>query len=251
MRRLFALLRSLAIYYGKPGSRRRLREHYAPFVSPGGLAIDVGAHVGNRTRAFVTLGARVVAVEPQADLVRFLKRAFRRAANVTVVGAALGAEERDVELYLSPGNLTVSTTSSEWAERAAEHPGWEGVEFSASATVHQTTLDALIARFGEPDFVKIDVENSEDEVLAGLSHPVRALSFEFLPADRDVAFRCLMRLEHLATAAGVRYEYNVSLTEELRLVMPQRWWTVAELQEYLGEIPADGPSGDIYARLSP
>ena len=33
------------------------------------LAFDVGSHAGNRVRAFRRLGARVVAVEPQPDLV--------------------------------------------------------------------------------------------------------------------------------------------------------------------------------------
>jgi hypothetical protein len=78
---------------------------------------------------------------------------------------------------------------------------------------------------------------------------VPALSCEFLPADRDVAFHAVIRLEHLAARFGVEYEYNFVLGESLRLVLPNRWWSAAELNEYLSEIPGDGPSGDIYARL--
>jgi len=162
---------------------------------------------------------------------------------------ALGQEEREVRLHLAPGNLTVATTSEDWANQAAEHPGWEGVVFTASTSVRQTTLDALIERYGVPDFVKIDVEGSEDAVLAGLSQPLPAVSYEFLPADRDVAYHATLRLEHLAGQHGVTYEYNFSLGEELRLVMTDRWWSAAELQEYLAEIPDDGPSGDVYARI--
>jgi FkbM family methyltransferase len=250
---MFPLLRSLAIYYGRPGRLRRLKEHYAPFVPPGGLAFDAGAHVGNRSRAFRALGARVVAIEPQPGLVRFLRRIFRTAIDsggVFVEERALGAEETEVELHLAPGNLTVATTSEDWATHAVEHPGWEQVMFTASITVRQTTLDALIRHYGVPDFVKIDVEGSEDTVLAGLSRPLPAVSYEFLPADRDVAYHATLRLEHLAAENGVTYEYNFSLGEELRLVMTDRWWNVAELQNYLSEIPDDGPSGDIYARLA-
>lgn len=249
---MFPLLRSLAIYYGRPGRTRQLKQHYAPFVPQGGLAFDAGAHVGNRSRAFLALGARVVAIEPQPRLARFLRRIFRTAISrgaVVVEERALGAEETEVELHLAPGNLTVATTSQEWASHAAEHPGWEDVMFTASTTVTQTTLDALIQRYGVPDFVKIDVEGSEDTVLAGLSQPLPAVSYEFLPADRDVAYHATLRLEHLAVQGGVTYEYNFSLGEELRLVMTDRWWSAAELQEYLSEIPANGPSGDIYARI--
>ena len=247
----FAMLRSLLIYYARPGRGARLREHYATWIPAGGLAFDIGAHVGNRTRAFAACGARVVAVEPQSSLARLLRRLYGRSGRVTVEECALGAEETEVELHMSPGNLTVATTSADWAARAAEQPGWEGVEFSATRTVTQRTLDALIAEHGVPDFVKIDVEGSEDDVLAGLSRPLPALSYEFLPADRDAAYHATVRLEFLASEAGGRYEYNFSLGEELRLVMTDRWWSAQELQDYLAEIPADGPSGDVYARYVP
>lgn len=213
--------------------------------------MDIGAHVGSRTRAFVSLGSRVVAVEPQPELAVLLRRFFRREDQVTVEDCALGADEGEIDLYGTPGNLTVTTTSADWAARAPGLPGWERVSFAPTGRVRQSTLDALIERYGRPDFIKIDVEGSEDTVLAGLSKPVPALSYEFLPADRDVAYHATVRLEHLAREHGGSWEYNFSLGEELRLVMPGRWWNATELQAYLSEIPDDGPSGDIYARYAP
>ena len=44
-----------------------------------------------------------------------------------------------------------------------------------------TTLDTLVAEYGEPAFCKIDVEGFEVEALKGLSRPLRALSFEYGP----------------------------------------------------------------------
>ncbi len=109
-------------------------------------------------------------------------------------------------------------------------------------------MDTLIETHGAPRFAAIDVEGREADVLAGLSSPLEALSFEFLPVDRDVAYHSVLRLEHIAGQHGGRYEYNFSLEDEFRLVLPSRWWNARELQEYLEEIPKDGPSGDIYAR---
>ena len=70
-----------------------------------------------------------------------------------------------------------------------------------------------------PRFVKIDVEGHEVEVLAGLSQPVPALSFECVPAVRDVALGCIDRLEALAGEGC--YLYGVSLGERLRLLRPE------------------------------
>ena len=66
-----------------------MRRFYRPFVPAGGLAFDIGAHTGNRLHAFLALGARVVAVEPQPELVARLERRFGKevaAFNVTVFG---------------------------------------------------------------------------------------------------------------------------------------------------------------------
>ncbi len=251
IRRFFGLARSLVIYYVRPRRQRRLQHHYRPFITPGRLVFDIGAHVGDRSRAFAALGARVVAVEPQAGPQRVLRAVLRNVPDVTVDHRAVGATEGTTVLYTAPTNPTIASTSTEWVERASELPGWKNHPFTSSVSVEQVRLDLLIEEYGTPDFVKIDVEGSEADVLAGLSVPLSALSFEFLPADREVTFHCLLRLEHLANVAGGTYRYNFSIGEELRLVLSDQWWTKDELQAYLSEIPADGPSGDVYARYSP
>lgn len=58
-----------------PDDAARL-EFYSQFIHPGDLVFDVGANVGNRTKIFLRLGARVVAFEPQASCARVLQRAL-------------------------------------------------------------------------------------------------------------------------------------------------------------------------------
>lgn len=229
------------MYYGIPLRARRLRRFYSQFVTRGSLCFDVGAHAGNRVRCWRQLGAQVVAVEPQPDFVRVLKWLYGRDPHVDIVPVALGRAPGHAEIYVSERTPTVTTLSRDWVEGVSRDPRFAGVAWSPGRRVALATLDQLIQRFGEPAFVKIDVEGFEAEVLAGLSTPVRALSFEYLPAARAVALECIDRL----TALG-RYRYNFSPGETHRLAEP-RWRDAATMRAWLASLPPDSPSGDVYA----
>ena len=56
--RVYGLLRSLWIYYGQVSRQPKLKQLYGHFIAPGDLAFDIGAHVGDRTRCWASLGAR-------------------------------------------------------------------------------------------------------------------------------------------------------------------------------------------------
>jgi FkbM family methyltransferase len=244
--RQLGLLRSLLVYRAIPWRGLQLRRFYRRFVPAGGLAFDVGAHAGNRVAAFRALGARVVALEPQPDFVRLLQRRFGADSQVTVLPLALGREPGQARLLASARTPTVSTLSADFVRRAGAVASFEGVRWAPGPLVQVDTLDALIARHGRPDFVKIDVEGFELEVLLGLSQPLPALSFEFLPAVRDVALGCINRLEALAAAGGPRYCYAVSLGESQRLLQPEGL-TAAGMRDWLQALPATAPSGDVHA----
>ena len=239
--RAAGIARSLAVYYGIPFRARRLAQLYAPFLAPGALAFDVGAHAGNRVRAFRRLGARVVAVEPQPDFVRVLQALYGRDPAVAIVAAAVGAAPGEARVLVSERTPTVTTLSADWARRVAADPSFRGVSWAPGARVPVTTLDALVAAHGRPDFVKLDVEGSEADALAGLSAPVPALSFEYLAAARELALACIDRLATLG-----RYEFNWSPGERQRLAS-LRWLEPDAIRAVLRELAAG--SGDVYARL--
>jgi FkbM family methyltransferase len=212
IRTSLGLLRSLAIYYGKPFNRRRLKRFYGQFVKPGDLCFDLGAHLGNRSDAFLRLGAQVVAVEPQPSCVQFLQFWFGKKSSFTLVEQAVGAQEGSLPLHVSALTPTVTTLADrQWQDIIDKDTSFK-VIWDKAIEVPVTTLDQLIASYGLPDFTKFDIENYELEALQGLTQPLPSLSFEYYPATIDRACQCIDRLESLG-----RYRYNWSFGESQKL----------------------------------
>ncbi|MEM9341788.1 MAG: FkbM family methyltransferase [Pseudomonadota bacterium] len=214
----------------------------ASFVRPGALAFDIGAHLGDRTASFRRLGARVVAVEPQPAVFRALRLLHGSDPGVHLLAAAVGAEPGEMEMFVNTANPTVSTVAEDLVTSARHAKGWSDQVWDRVITTPVLTLDQLIASHGRPDFVKIDVEGFEAEVLRGLSQPLPAMSFEFTTLQRAVAVEALQVLERLE-----HYECNYSTGEAHDLLLPD-WVSPSAMADIVTSIPEDANSGDIYAR---
>ncbi|MBP1464218.1 FkbM family methyltransferase [Candidatus Chloroploca sp. M-50] len=224
--------------------KQRMCRFYSQFIPCNGLCFDIGANVGHRTACFLRLQAQVVAVEPLAEQAAVLYRRWSANPKLTVLEAALGSCETTAILRVcTPSSF--SSLSAPWLEitdRTARFPSRKVVE---DRLVPVTTLDKLIDRFGVPDFIKIDVEGGELEVLGGLSRLVPALSFEYHLLTPQQIGTCLKRLLEIGPLI-----VNYSRGESMVLAM-EEWVEVNQLLDHLISSAEKNPRGwgDVYVRF--
>jgi len=225
-------------------SHRRLMRavrFYRQFIKPGMVCFDVGANVGNRTEAFLRLGARVVAVEPQPSCARILVEKFGKNPNFTLIQRALGRCCGENEMFLSSAH-TLSSMSREWIENVQRLRLFPDCSWDNKITVETTTLDSLIECYGSPDLLKIDVEGFEYDVLLGLSSPVHVISLEYtLGALQPL----IESVHHLESLGPISFDYSEG--ETMKLAMRQ--WVAGERIVDILSASRGCPSGDIYGRF--
>ncbi len=240
--RMVGLSRSLLIYYGQPWQRRKLQNFYKQFVKPGDLVFDIGAHVGSRSRTLLSLGASVVALEPQADFAALIERTLRH-KKLVLLRQAVGREPGSINLHISSRHPTVTTTSASWISSVKDSSGFQQVSWDRVERVEVTTLDQLIESHGLPAFCKIDVEGAEADILRGLSQPIRTIAFEYVPAAMVVAHEAVEELRRLGA-----YRFNRTVGEDHRFVH-EVWLSPEEMLAELTSLENSARSGDVYARL--
>lgn len=148
-----------------PEVQEQMWEWFAP-----GLAFDIGANDGQSVEEMLNRGAtRVIALEPAEESYARLRANWSGDDRAVLFNIAAGAQ---------PGALVLSARCWPLAasgQLVARHmPDMPLVRFSEwwdgpgeDRTVPCTTLDILAKQYGLPDFVKVDTEGSEEQVLAG------------------------------------------------------------------------------------
>lgn len=146
--------------------------HIKPECPPP-LFFDVGAWVGPYALSAGRLGARVVAVEPDPAARSILEQniyanAAQDIGGIEVVGAAVVGNPGERYVYLQmddPGDSMSSIVRTN-LPHVIEVPA--------------LTIDDLIANYGEPDLVKLDVEGGECLIMPAAGPELRRLQVPVL-----------------------------------------------------------------------
>ncbi|MCX5921939.1 MAG: FkbM family methyltransferase [Candidatus Dependentiae bacterium] len=211
------------------------------FIKNGDVVFDVGANVGKKTEVYLACGARVVCFEPQPECIAILNSKYKNNDNVIIEQIGLADKDGYLELFQCLQANTISTCSQSWTQegRFVE----QGYTWDKKIIIAVSTLDHMIAKYGKPNFCKIDVENFEFEVLKGLTQPISYISFEFASETIKNTQKCVDYL----IALGYQH-FNVSLGEGHSFALKQ--WVSAEVLMKKLETMIEGDAllwGDVYA----
>jgi FkbM family methyltransferase len=167
----------LDYFHGEP-YEAGLVDALAAMLKPGDVFVDVGANIGFLSvlaARIVGPGGRVIAFEPHPDAAARLRTGLRVNAVsgiVDVIEAALGAHDQAVVALHLTGDSVLSSTDPLRAPLRDDFP------FVRAIDVPSMTLDGwmrarpeLLSRIAA---IKIDVEGTEADVLAGMPETLAA-----------------------------------------------------------------------------
>jgi FkbM family methyltransferase len=168
------------------------------------LIFDVGANEGYTIDAFLPTNAHIIAVEPDQRNGKILHTRFSKNPQITFVAKAV-SKKIGTAIFHTNYNGALNTLNLKWHQKMQN----AALPKSKSYEVETTTLDILIAKYGAPDFIKIDVEGHEMEVIEGLSQAVPLLSFEAnLPDFLEETLACLEKLAALNSAGVFNFTHD-------------------------------------------
>ena len=219
--------------------KKKIKYHeISKFLKPNDLFFDIGAHIGDKSKELIKNNIKVVMVEPQPFCLDQLNKLYSENPLVNIVPKGLGSSIQKMEMSINSETPVISTFAEHWKLGRFSNSKWD-----KKITVDITTLDELIKKFGNPNYIKIDVEGFEHEVILGLTKKSGIVSFEFTSEFINDAHKSI---DHLISLGYL--DFNYSLGE--RKKFSTKWSNSEKIKEQIKEnIKKDDLLwGDLYCK---
>ena len=157
--------------------------------------IHIGAHQGQEVREYVENGYQdIIMFEPLSENFRILEENLKNMnANITAHQVALGNEEKNVVMYLSDNGLLSSSVLKPKVHLQL-HPS---VGFPTTEEVEMKRLDSFVEETKNFNFINMDVQGYELEVLKGGMETLKHIDYVYCEVNRDELYEGNVFIEDL------------------------------------------------------
>lgn len=179
------------------------------------LAFDIGANKGNKTKSLIQLGFTVIALEPERKAINTLQYRYKNSKKVKIVEKGVSNSEGFTDIYITAARSGLNTMNTKWRDsinNEEENKMGNSEMFKSHYKVPLTTIQLLSKTFGNPYFIKIDVEGFELKVIKGMETLPNFLSFEGnLPDFLKETIECLQVLNSINENILFNYSFDEKL----------------------------------------
>jgi FkbM family methyltransferase len=159
------------------------------------ISFDIGANIGAWSLANSSHFDKIVAVEANPDIFsQLVRNTINR--NIECINYAVSDAKTDTVDFYKCSATTISTLNEKWLVDPSSRFYNQYTYTKIQTPV--ISLDTMIARYGKPALIKVDVEGAEHMVLRSLSQPVETLCFEWASETNvDVTYPSLTYLQSI------------------------------------------------------
>lgn len=159
------------------------------------LVFDIGSNIGRTAEIFKSHFDKVICFEPTPNLVQSLESRFKYDENVIIDSRAI-SHQNGTQIFNIANANTISTFSEEWINNSRFTGDYEWKEKLLVKTI---TLSQAILEYGVPDYIKIDTEGYEYEILTNFHEllPTTLFAFEWAEEQKDKIEKIMSHLFQL------------------------------------------------------
>lgn len=163
--RLYYKIKDHLIFFGKKNIiyEKEIWDNILPYVQSSNLIFDIGGNIGQYAVRFSNNNdsqKKVITFEPDPINVAYLKFNINRNGidNVEVEAYGVGYKNENLQFY----------QDTKTGGRIGSFV--KGNQYSNPINIEIKSLESIIEKYGEPDFIKIDIEGLEDALFKNLTY---------------------------------------------------------------------------------
>lgn len=218
-------------------NKLKLKLFYGKLISKDHLCFDIGANIGNKSKIFLSLNARVIAFEPQSSCLPYLEEIKNKNSSFQFFKLGVGSSNEEKKLSLG-SHIEISTFSENFKNYFENDKNY----WNAREKVSVVTLNSLIEKYGIPNFCKIDVEGYEYEILNGLLYKIPLIEFEFTGGFIQETIQILEKLD---TLGDCKFNYILNENSKFQLA---KWLGKDNMIEMIKSLPIPKLHGNIFVK---